>query len=124
MGNEDVVLTIREAAKYLKLNQKTIRRMIEEKRLVAYRIGHSWRIRNDDLRSLVSKNGGQGMKIIKTGKVVITEDKVLVEDFTFDAENERELVFEQAREAALRWALACLKEAMWKAMWKEGMRHL
>ncbi len=43
------LLTIAEAAAYLKLNPRTVFRMIKEGRLVAYKVGHGWRIRTDDL---------------------------------------------------------------------------
>lgn len=44
-----VLLRLDEVAAYLKLHHKTVTRMINDGRLVAYRVGREWRVRTDDL---------------------------------------------------------------------------
>ena len=43
------VLTVKEVAQYLKVNERTIYRMAEAGRIPAFRIGNTWRIRESDL---------------------------------------------------------------------------
>lgn len=48
----DELLTVSEAAEYLKVCDKTIRRMIASKELVASKVGNrNWRIRKKDIDS-------------------------------------------------------------------------
>jgi excisionase family DNA binding protein len=56
------LLTIDEVAAYLKMNTRTIHRMIKEGRLVAHKIGHSWRIRQDDLLRCAFANSSRPME--------------------------------------------------------------
>jgi excisionase family DNA binding protein len=48
----DEILTIEEAAKYLKVSEDVIRRMIREKQLRASKIRGQWRIRKIDIDRL------------------------------------------------------------------------
>lgn len=45
----DSILTIQQAANYLKVCDKTIRRLIAKKELTASKIGNSWRIKKEDI---------------------------------------------------------------------------
>jgi len=45
----DEILTVYETADYLKLSDKTIRRLISDNSLVASKIGSTWRIRKTDI---------------------------------------------------------------------------
>ncbi len=50
---EDDLLTIEEAAAYLKLSKKTTWRWCRSGRLPAFKIGHQWRISRADLQELI-----------------------------------------------------------------------
>lgn len=51
------LLTVSQTATYLKLSEKTVRRLISEKRLQASKLGdRSWRIRSCDIDSYVKSN--------------------------------------------------------------------
>lgn len=47
MGDE--ILTIPQAAEYLQVCDKTVRRLISNKQLLASKIGKSWRIKKSDI---------------------------------------------------------------------------
>ena len=50
---ENGLLTIAQAAEYLQLSEKTIRRLISDEKIVAYKVGdRSWRIRMSDITGL------------------------------------------------------------------------
>jgi excisionase family DNA binding protein len=49
------VLTVKEVAKYLKVNERTIYRMAEAGRLPAFKIGNSWRVRESDLNAWIQE---------------------------------------------------------------------
>lgn len=39
----DEILTIRDLAKYLKINERTVYKLAQEKKIPAFKIGGSWR---------------------------------------------------------------------------------
>lgn len=45
----DVMLTVAQAAEYLKVCDKTVRRLIAKQELVASKVGNSWRIQKVDI---------------------------------------------------------------------------
>ena len=45
----DVIFTIAQTAKYLKVCDKTVRRLISKRELSASKVGKSWRIRKSDI---------------------------------------------------------------------------
>ena len=45
----DVIFTIAQTAEYLKVCDKTVRRLISKKELSASKVGKSWRIRRSDI---------------------------------------------------------------------------
>ncbi len=47
MDNE--IMTIQQAAEYLQVCDKTVRRLISKKELSASKIGKSWRIKKSDI---------------------------------------------------------------------------
>ncbi len=49
------ILTISQTAEYLKVCDKTIRRLISKKELRAFKVGNSWRIRIEDIFEFVNK---------------------------------------------------------------------
>ncbi|RLB67612.1 MAG: DNA-binding protein [Deltaproteobacteria bacterium] len=44
----DQILTVKEVADYLKVNERTIYRLATEKKIPAFRVGASWRFRNEE----------------------------------------------------------------------------
>lgn len=53
----DELLTVAQAATYLKLSEKTIRRLINERLLLASKVdGRSWRIREKDIENYLNSN--------------------------------------------------------------------
>lgn len=54
---ENGLLTIAQAAEYLQLSEKTIRRLISDEKIVAYKVGdRSWRIRMSDIDAYITNN--------------------------------------------------------------------
>jgi excisionase family DNA binding protein len=51
---EDDLLTIEEAAEYLRLSKKTTWRWCRSGRLPAFKIGHQWRISKADLQEMIN----------------------------------------------------------------------
>lgn len=45
----DEIMTIKQAANYLQVCEKTVRRLISKKELSASKIGKSWRIKKIDI---------------------------------------------------------------------------
>ncbi|HAE8194416.1 MULTISPECIES: helix-turn-helix domain-containing protein [Enterobacteriaceae] len=55
----DEVLTIKEVADYLKVNERTIYRLAARGDLPGFRVGNAWRFRRGDLNVWVSSKTGQ-----------------------------------------------------------------
>jgi len=52
----DEILTLKEVAEYLKLNDKTAYRLAAEGKLPGFKVGGSWRFRREDIeRWIVDK---------------------------------------------------------------------
>lgn len=49
----DEILTVEEVSDYLKLSHTTVWRWCRDGKLPAFRIGHQWRIRGDELEKLI-----------------------------------------------------------------------
>ena len=52
----DVILTVAQAAEYLKVCDKTVRRLIAKQELIASKVGNSWRIQKEDIDKYLCKN--------------------------------------------------------------------
>jgi len=53
--NGDELLTISETANYLKLSDKTVRRLIKDNKLIASRVGdRTWRIKKNDIQKYLT----------------------------------------------------------------------
>lgn len=50
------ILTIREVAEYLKINEKTAYRLAAEGKLPGFKVGGAWRFRKDEIEKL-TKSG-------------------------------------------------------------------
>jgi excisionase family DNA binding protein len=51
----DDILTIKELASYLKLNEKTAYRLASEGRLPGFKVGGSWRFKRVDLEKWIEE---------------------------------------------------------------------
>ena len=54
-GMPDSLMTIAEAAEYLKVCDKTVRRLITRQELTASKVGKSWRIQKTDIDKYLSE---------------------------------------------------------------------
>lgn len=45
----DEILTIKELSDYLKTSEKTIYRMLADKKIPAFKVGNSWRFRQSEI---------------------------------------------------------------------------
>lgn len=52
----DVILTVAQAANYLKVCEKTVRRLISKQELTASKVGKSWRIQKADIDNYLNEN--------------------------------------------------------------------
>jgi excisionase family DNA binding protein len=52
----DDILTIKELASYLKLNEKTAYRLASEGRLPGFKVGGSWRFKRVDLEKWIEEH--------------------------------------------------------------------
>ena len=43
------IVTVREIAEYLKVTERTIYRMVKDKKIPAFKVGGSWRFRLDEI---------------------------------------------------------------------------
>jgi len=50
------ILTLQEVAKYLKVDNKTIYRMVNSNRLPGFRVGNQWRFRKEDIGKWIETN--------------------------------------------------------------------
>jgi len=58
-GNDvdDELLTITQTAEYLQLSDKTVRRLIKDDKLAAYKVGERvWRVKESDIVKYLSDN--------------------------------------------------------------------
>lgn len=51
----DTILTIAQTAEYLKVCEKTVRRLISRKELAASKVGKSWRIQKDNIEKYLAE---------------------------------------------------------------------
>lgn len=56
------IMTIREVAEYLKVNERTIYRLLSAKKMPAFKVGGSWRFRRSDIDGWIASQseGGAG----------------------------------------------------------------
>lgn len=52
----DVIMTVAQAADYLKVCEKTVRRLISKQELIASKVGNSWRIQKTDINKYLNEN--------------------------------------------------------------------
>lgn len=66
---DDEIFTVTQAARYLKVCDKTVRRLIKSHRLIASKVGdRSWRIRKTDIDDYL-KEHTNGIKIVTVNEL-------------------------------------------------------
>lgn len=55
----DIILTVAQAAEYLKVCEKTVRRLIAKQELAASKVGKSWRIQRTDIDKYLNENSNR-----------------------------------------------------------------
>lgn len=76
MSEDSDVMDVREAARYLKLNEQTARRLARSNQLPAFRVGGSWRFKKDALDSWAKAQ----MDSQSTKSVLVIDDEELMVD--------------------------------------------
>lgn len=54
----DQILTVKEVAEYLKVNERTIYRLATEKKIPAFRVGVSWRFKRQEVDAWIADQQG------------------------------------------------------------------
>lgn len=60
---ENDILTVSQTARYLQVCDKTVRRMISDNKLPAYKLGKSWRIKKIDIDQLFKDTKKTGKEV-------------------------------------------------------------
>ncbi len=55
MAEEKEIMTIRQVAEYLQISEVTTYRLVQADKIPAFKIGHSWRVKKDDLNEFIEK---------------------------------------------------------------------
>jgi len=62
LGEQDVLLTLREAAVQLRVSKSAMLRLLTSGQPVGYRVGRGWRIYNTDLHAFIAAQGRRGAR--------------------------------------------------------------
>lgn len=55
MSEESMTLTVEEVAKRLRVNERTVLRLLDRKELKGYKVGRVWRVDSPDLEDYVRR---------------------------------------------------------------------
>ena len=55
MADEKEIMTIRQVAEYLQISEVTTYRLVQADEIPAFKIGHSWRVKKEDLNEFIEK---------------------------------------------------------------------
>jgi excisionase family DNA binding protein len=56
---DDTILTIKEVAAYLKVNERTVYRLAASRDIPAFKVGGSWRFRKETLEQWIEQQSNQ-----------------------------------------------------------------
>ena len=56
---DDQILTVKDVADYLKVNERTVYRMAAADKLPAFKVGASWRFKKEDIDSWIEQQHNQ-----------------------------------------------------------------
>lgn len=75
-GNQEL-MTLEEVANYLRVNEKTIYRLLNEGEIPARKIGHLWRFKSVEIDEWLNKKTVKSVKGDKPGILVIDDDPLV-----------------------------------------------
>ncbi|MCB8814601.1 helix-turn-helix domain-containing protein [Desulfosporosinus shakirovi] len=55
MAEYKEIMTLRQVAEYLQISEVTSYRLVQENKIPAFKIGHSWRVKKEDLNEFIEK---------------------------------------------------------------------
>lgn len=58
----DDILTIKDLAKYLKLNEKTAYRLVSDGKIPGFKVGGSWRFQRSDIQTWMEAQSNKSRK--------------------------------------------------------------
>jgi DNA binding domain, excisionase family len=56
----DEILTIKEVAEFLKVNERTVYRLAAAKKIPAFKVGNAWRFKKAEIDQWISEQSSQG----------------------------------------------------------------
>ena len=56
----DEILTIKEVAEFLKVNERTVYRLAAAKKIPAFKVGNAWRFKKVQIDQWISEQSSQG----------------------------------------------------------------
>ncbi len=77
MQHESDLLDAREAARYLKLNEQTVRRLARENQIPAFKVGGTWRFK----KSVLDRWAEEQHKAPRGRHILVVDDEEPVRDF-------------------------------------------
>lgn len=57
----DEILTIKEVAEFLKVNERTVYRLAAAKKIPAFKVGNAWRFKKIEIDAWIAEQSSQGM---------------------------------------------------------------
>ena len=58
----DEILTIKEVAEFLKVNERTVYRLAAAKKIPGFKVGNAWRFKKAEIDQWISEQSSQGTK--------------------------------------------------------------
>ncbi len=58
----DEILTIKEVAEFLKVNERTVYRLAASKKLPAFKVGNAWRFKKSEIDQWIDDQSSQGQE--------------------------------------------------------------
>ncbi len=59
----DEILTIKDVAAYLKVNERTVYRLAASKKIPAFKVGNAWRFQKDELDNWIKQQSDHGITV-------------------------------------------------------------
>jgi excisionase family DNA binding protein len=56
----DEILTIKEVAEFLKVNERTVYRLAAAKKIPAFKVGNAWRFKKIEIDAWIAEQSSQG----------------------------------------------------------------
>ena len=56
----DEILTIKEVADFLKVNERTVYRLAAAKKIPAFKVGNAWRFKKSEIDKWIAEQSSQG----------------------------------------------------------------